>query len=198
MNTLSTLSLKLLLAAALLVTMACAGARTGTGELPGDSIYRLPIALVNQDGQTLHLSDRRGKPQLISMFYTSCPYVCPLVIDTLKKTQRALPPATGGTLDVLLVSFDPERDTPARLKQVFGERKIDPATWTLARTDAPGVRKLAAVLDIQYRALANRDISHSAALVLLDADGRIVARTDKIGEIDPDFVAAIHKALTPH
>jgi protein SCO1/2 len=80
---------------------------------------------------------------------------------------------------------------------VFGERKLDPATWTLARTDAPGVRKLAAVLNIQYRALANRDINNSNALVLLDAESRIFARTDNIGEIESDFVAAIQKALAP-
>jgi protein SCO1/2 len=57
------------------------------------------------------------------------------------------------------------------------------------------VRKLAAVLGIQYRARANRDINHSTALVLLDADGRIIARSDKLGELDPDFVAAVRKTL---
>lgn len=164
-------------------------------DLPGDSIYRLPIALTDQDGRASHLADRRGKPQLVSMFYTSCPYICPLVIDTLKKTQRALPAEDRARLPVLLVSFDPDRDTSERLHDVFGERKLDAATWTLARTDAAGVRKLAAVLDIQYRALANREINHTSALILLDADGRIAARTDKIGEVDPEFVSAISGLL---
>ena len=164
-------------------------------ELPGDSIYRLPIALVDQNGRARHLADRRGKPQLISMFYTSCQYVCPLIIDSLRKTQQALTPAERAKLDLILISFDPERDTPARLKAVFDQRRLDPVSWTLARTEAPDVRKLAAVLGIQYRALANRDINHSTALVLLDADGRIIARSDKLGELDPDFVAAVHKTL---
>ena len=48
---------------------------------------------------------------------------------------------------------------------------------------------------VQYRALANRDINHSTAIVLLDADGRIVARTDKLGDVDAEFMAALHKAL---
>ncbi len=164
-------------------------------ELPGDSIYRLPIALVDQGCRVQHLVDRRGKPQLISMFYTSCQYVCPLIIDSLRKTQHALTPSERAKLDVLLVSFDPARDTPARLKEVFDQRNLDPASWTLARTEVSNVRKLAAVLGIQYRALANRDINHTTALVLLDANGRILARTDKIGELDPDFVAAVRKTL---
>jgi len=167
-------------------------------ELPGDSIYRLPIALTDHAGNDFRLTARRGTVQLVSMFYTSCQYVCPLIIDTLRKTQRELNGDEQARLDVLLVSFDPERDSVAHLGEVFAERKLDAATWTLARTDAPSVRKLAAVLGVQYRALANRDISHSSSIVLLDADGRIVARTDKLGDIDPDFVAAMHALLSKH
>ena len=133
-----------------------AGLPLAAAQLPGESIYHLPVTLTDQDGHDFRFAERRGKPQLVSMFYTSCQYVCPLIIDTLRKTQAALAQDGGKKLDVLLVSFDPERDTPARLKQVFGERKLD-ANWTLARTDETSVRKLAAVLDIQYRALANGD-----------------------------------------
>jgi len=99
-------------------TAACAQA----GELPGDSVYRLDIPLVDQNGTGSHLADRRGRPQLISMFYTSCQYVCPLIIDTLRTTERSLDPAERQDLDVLVVSFDPERDTPVQLKNVFDKR----------------------------------------------------------------------------
>jgi len=178
------------------VLLAFCGTATVFGaELPGDSIYRLPVALVDQDGRGFSLADRGGKPQLVSMFYTSCQYVCPLIVETMKKTQRALPDADRAKLQVLLVSFDPTRDTPQRLHEVYAERHLDKSSWTLARTETPSVRKLAAVLDIQYRALANGEVNHSTALVLLDAQGRIVARTDKLGEIDPDFVAAVQSAL---
>ena len=180
--------------ASTLLALVCA-APLAAAELPGDSIYRLPIALVDHNGHGFALAERGGKPQLLSMFYTSCPYVCPLIIDTLKKTQRALDDEERARLQVLLVSFDPERDTPQRLHEVFAERKLDASSWTLARTDEASVRKLAAVLDIQYRALANRDINHSSALILLDTEGRIVARTDKIGELDPEFVASVRQAL---
>jgi protein SCO1/2 len=182
-----------LLPALLLILPAAISARAA--ELPGESIYRLPVTLVDQDGREFRLGDRRGGPQLVSMFYTSCQYACPLIIETLKKTQRALRSTNSSPPQVLLVSLDPERDTPARLKQVYAERKLDSSSWTLARTDPANVRKLAAVLDIQYRVLANHDINHSTALVLLDADGRMVARTDKIGDVDPGFVAAVRQVL---
>jgi len=174
--------------------MLLGGARTAAAaELPGASVYRLDIVLVDQEGHGFRLGERRAKPVLVSMFYTSCQYVCPLIIDSLRKTQAALARDGGAKIDVLLVSFDPQRDTPARLKQVFAERKLD-ASWTLARTDAASVRKLAAVLDIQYRALANGDLNHSSAITLLAGDGRILARTDKLGEVDAEFVDKVRAA----
>ena len=189
------LMLVLLLLAA--VSSATAAPLADAAALPGDSLYRLEAALVDQDGRPFEFAARAGKPQLVSMFYTSCPYVCPLIIDTLKKTQGALTPAERAKIDVLLISFDPERDTPARLHDVFEQRHIDAQTWTLARTEAPNVRKLAALFGIQYRALANGEVNHSSALILLDAQGRIVARSETIGAVDPAFVQAIQQALHP-
>ena len=166
-------------------------------DLPGDSVYHLDVPLVDQDGTALQFADGRGKPRVVSMFYTSCKYVCPLIIDTVLKTERALPEAERGKLDVLLVSIDPDRDTPDALKRVADKRHLDTPRWRLARTDKTHVRRLAAVLGIQYKQLEDREFSHSSALVLLDAQGRIVARSDRLGEADPEFVAAAGRVIAP-
>jgi protein SCO1/2 len=82
------------------------------------------------------------------------------------------------------------------LQALATKRKLDLQRWTLARTDKDGVRKLAAVLDIRYRQLADGEFNHSSVLILLDADGRILARTEKLGAVpDPAFLAAVRKAL---
>jgi len=49
---------------------------------------------------------------------------------------------------------------------------------------------------VQYRQLPDGEFNHSSTLILLDADGRIVARTDVIGRLDPQFVAAARELLT--
>jgi protein SCO1/2 len=192
------LAKRLLVAITLVTFTAFVAMQTAAhaAELPGDSIYRLDIPLVDQNGLGSHLADRRGRPQLVSMFYTSCQYVCPLVLDTLRMTERSLDAADQQRLDVLVVSFDPERDTPIQLKSVFDKRKLDGERWTLARTEAPNVRKFAAALDIRYRVLADGEINHATALVLLDAEGRIVARSSVLGDVDPALVAAIRATLS--
>jgi protein SCO1/2 len=67
--------------------------------------------------------------------------------------------------------------------------------WSLARTDARNVRKLAALLDIQYRAIDNGDFNHSTALILVDAKGRIVGRTAMLAGADPSFVKLVKNTL---
>jgi len=168
--------------------------RAAADALPGDSIYRLDLALVDQDGHGLMLRERRGGPVLIAMFYTSCPYMCPLIVESIKRTEHALDDSARARLHVVLVTFDSARDTPLVLKTTAEKRHIDFARWTLARTEPAGVRRLAAVLDVQYRALPDGGFNHSGVMSLLDADGRIVARTEKLGEVDAEFLAAVQKA----
>ena len=164
--------------------------------LPPESVLRPAEAYTDQAGKTFHLEDRRGHVQVVSMFYTSCTFTCPLMIDSGLGIQHALAPSERDALRLLVVSFDPQRDTAAVLGALAAKRKLDPARWTLARTDEAGARKLAALLGIRYRRMASGDFSHSTELVLLDADGRILAKTDQIGTLpDPAFLAEVKKAL---
>ena len=130
------------------------------------------------------------------MFFTSCQYICPLIIESGKAVERQLTPTQQKRLGVLLVSMDPARDNPAALKKVVDQRKLDLTRWTLAAPPADDVRAVAGVLGIRYRQLADGEFNHSSMLILVDANGRILARTEKIGtQPDPDFVAAVRKAV---
>ena len=164
--------------------------------LPTDSVYQLPLKLTDQHGKSWDWRSRRGKPQVVAMFYSSCRYICPLIIESGKAVDRALTPAQRAGLGMVYISMDPERDTPAALATLAKERKVSDKRWALASPKPGDVRSVAGVLGIQYRALADGEFNHTSALLLLDADGRIVARTEKMGsKLDPEFVAAVRKAL---
>jgi protein SCO1/2 len=164
-------------------------------SLPGDSLYHLDAPLVDQDGTAFGFADGLGRPRVVTLFYSSCKFVCPLIIDTLLKVERALPEAQRGDLDVLMISLDPDKDTPEALKRVADKRKLDTPRWRLARTDKAHVRRVAALLGIQYKQLEDGEFSHASVLVLLDPQGRIVARSDRLGEADAEFVAAVRRVL---
>jgi len=164
--------------------------------LPRDSIYQLPVQLTDQDGRTQPWSALRGKPRLMAMFYTSCQYICPLIVDSGKAIEKQLDERERGRIGIVLISMDPERDDPAALKKVVEQRKLDTSRWTLASPPTGEVRAVAGVLDTRYRALADGEFNHTSSLVLVDADGRILARTDQMGsKPDPEFVAKVKQAL---
>lgn len=166
-----------------------AGARDT--DMP-QSIYQLEAHLTDQAGRARGLDLYRGSPVLITMFYGSCQATCPLIIDTLRSTERALTPAQREKLRVVLISFDPERDTPAALAEIARTRHIDTTRWTLATTDDDTVRDVAALLDLQYRKLPSGEFNHSTVIALLSPGGEIEARSMKLGRADPDLLKHLH------
>ena len=177
-------------ALAALAALAAAPALAGLdAPLPSTSIYQLAARLTDQDGRDFELASLRGGPVIASMFYTSCDMVCPMIFETARLTLEQLH-AKGKHARMLMVSFDPARDTVEVLKKTAQQRSCD-SDWTLARTDEPTVRKIAAVLGVQYRKLPNGEYNHSSQLILLDGDGRIKARTGKLGSADAAFVKRV-------
>jgi protein SCO1/2 len=124
------------------------------------------------------------------------PTACPLLIDSGKGVEHALSAAERAQLRLLYLSIDPARDDTKKLAALAAKRKLDPARWTLARTDEAGVRRTAAVLGVRYRKLANGEFNHSSVLILLDRDGRVWrARRNWARCPDPAFVAKVKAAL---
>jgi protein SCO1/2 len=119
------------------------------------------------------------------MFYGRCPSACPQLVSTIKRTLAELDPAAAAEVRVLLVSFDPEHDTPDRLHALAGERGLD-GRWKLASAPEDQVRDLAALLGIQYRRLPDGNFSHTSSVVLLDRAGAIDSRLDDMtGPVGP-------------
>lgn len=170
--------------------------------LPPQSLYRLTIPLVRQDGTAATLDLNRGSPVLVSMFYATCPRACPLLINGVRRMEQQVPAESRQRLKVLLVSIDPESDTPEKLAELVTRHRVDPARWTFARASAGDVRKLAAALGIRYRELPDGEFNHSTVVSLLDENGQIVARTSEITALDDAFVDELRKrvargAITP-
>jgi protein SCO1/2 len=173
-------------------------AATPAKPLPGNSVYLLNATLSDAAGKSVAWQQMRGRPRIATMFYSSCPFMCPLIIESGKGIDKSLTPAERSKLGFVMVSLDPKRDTPQALTALAKKRGIDLHRWTLLRPEPRDVRRLAGILDVRYRALANGEFNHTSVLILLDAEGRILARTESIGPTpDPDFLKAVRKALGP-
>lgn len=186
------LALGLALGQASPATAADAGATSAA--LPGDSLYHLQAGFTDLHGQSLQWAALQGRPQLVSMLYGNCSLMCPLILENAKAVQKQLSPEQRARLGVAMITLDPARDTPAALAEV-AERNRTPADWQYLQPDADDVRAVASVLDVRYRFREDGSINHTSVLVLLDADGRVRARSEVTGAAaDPQFLTQV-KAL---
>ena len=163
--------------------------------LPSDSIYHLKIDLENQSREFVDLDLYKGQPVLVAMFYASCPYVCPMLINTIKQTEAKLSPHQRAELRVLAISIDPVQDTPQVLLDTVTRHKIDTQRWSMVRTKEDEVRTVAATLGIKYKQLPSGEFSHSTKILLYDANGSPIASTSKIDGIYTEFLTEIRNAL---
>lgn len=190
---------KVVMLAGLLASFSLAAMAAPMAEtLPGDSVYQFQATLTDSTGRVFAWRDLRGQPRIVTMFYTSCRYICPLVVDTLRGIERQLTTDERERLGFVLVSMDPARDTPEALARVMSERHLDAAHWRLLQPRPDELRGLAGLLGIRYRSLADGEFNHSTALVLLDAEGRILARSERLGAGgDSAFLADVRAAVVP-
>jgi protein SCO1/2 len=74
------------------------------------------LVLTDTSGKPFDLREQtKGKPTLLYFGYTHCPDVCPLTMGNLAVARKALPKADQDNLRIIMVTTDPERDTPASL-----------------------------------------------------------------------------------
>lgn len=175
-----------------LILLIAAAAARADAPYPPSSIYNLSVALTNQSNAQHGLDVHSGQPVLITMFYGSCPAACPLLVDTLRAIERSSSPAQRQSFRVLLISIDPQNDTVQALQALAQTRKIDTSRWTLARTDEASVRKIAAVLNIQYRRLPDGSYNHSSVISLLTSQGEIAVQSSVIGKADDKLLTALN------
>lgn len=194
MNVLKAACAALSMAVAIAVSIVAVPSATAAGAR-GDSYYALDVVLETQAAESLRLSDLEGEPVVVAMFYGSCAHVCPMIISTIGMVENQLPPATRERMRVLMISLDPERDTPEALADLAGRHKVDPERWRFVRSAPADVRLIAAMLNVKYRLLPDGSINHSSQILLLDGAGREVIRSEKLGVPDPVFVQAVADAF---
>ena len=181
---------------------------TDTGS-DGTSNLRIPEAgdavpdftFVNQSGKTVHLSQFRGKPLLLTFIYTRCPVpdFCPRMSSNFSEVLRQLKgsDALFANAQLLSISIDPQFDKPLVLHD-YGKRyagSIDPnfVHWQFVTGSPEEVRKAADFFGLSYNQ-NNGQIVHTLRTVLIGADGKIArvysGNEWKPAEVTEDFAAA--------
>jgi protein SCO1/2 len=130
------------------------------------------LQMTDQNGQRVSISDLKGKWTMLFFGYTFCPDICPTTLAELRQIKSELPKDVLSKMQVVLVSVDPNRDTPQQLKQYLGYFDPDFRGLTGSVDD---VQKLANAVSIPFipadTSKPNYTVDHSGNLALLGPDG---------------------------
>ncbi len=139
------------------------------------SVYQLPGDWRDQNDEFRPLSSLAGRPQVVAFVYTHCSFACPRIVARMKEIEGR---AAGSDVGLVLVSIDPERDTPERLATYAASTRLNPERWTLLNGSDDQILELAVLLGVQYRAAGDGEFAHTNALILLDENGAPTFRLD--------------------
>ena len=130
------------------------------------------LEMSDENGQTVRVDQLKGKWSLVFFGYTFCPDICPTTLAQLRQVKSELPKEAVERMQVVLVSVDPNRDTPAQLKQYLGyfDKDFRGLTGSLEAT-----QKLANALSIPFipadSSKEGYTVDHSGNLAVIGPDG---------------------------
>ncbi len=154
------------------------------------------FSLVTEAAEPAGPADLAGRWTFLFFGFTHCPEACPMTLAMLRSVREALATQLPDRLvpGILLVSVDPERDTPEVMRQYLAG--FDASFMGL--TGAPDeVRAFATALSVPYRKVPMGDdymIDHSTAILLLNPEGRLAAvftAPQQAGALQADYRALV-------
>jgi protein SCO1 len=156
-------------------------------------------ALIGQDETSLSLADWRGSAVAITFIYVRCPLpqFCPLLDRRFADVQRAIAAddTLRGRARLLSVSFDPDADTPARLRAHAARLKADEQIWQFATAPRDVVDRFAAQFGVNVIREADTTITHNMRTTVIGPDGRVVSVRDGGAWTAGDIVGDLRQAL---
>ena len=144
-------------------------------DITGSTAFGKDFSLLDPDGKVRTLADFKGKAVVMFFGYTQCPDVCPTTLTEMQQAMTLLGPQSD-KVQVLFVTVDPERDTPAILKQYVPS--FDPRFIGLRPADEVALEKVTKDFKIYYKKVPGSSpgsytMDHTAGSYAFDPEGRL-------------------------
>jgi protein SCO1/2 len=147
-----------------------------SGAFSDMSLYQLASTWTTSTGQQISLGALHGQVQVLAMIYTTCDSACPLIVSVMQQIAASLSAELRPQVGFVLVTFDPERDTPEVLRAYSDKMHLDLQHWSLLHGHPDDVLALAVLLGVKYRQEHTGGFVHSNLITILNKQGEIVHR----------------------
>jgi protein SCO1/2 len=165
------------------------------GKYSERSIFRLNANWTDDSGKSLHLESFRGRPVVLALIFTSCEHSCPFIVKDMKAMRTALSGPASQETQFVLVSIDPDRDSPAALKAFRTKHRLTGERWTLLTGGRESIRQLAEKIGFNYAPGSQTQFAHSLLLTVLDGKGEVAHQQTGLGVDRRGAVMTIEKLM---
>lgn len=160
-------------------------------EISEMSIFNLKSKWYTEENEEILLEHLKGKTTVMVMIYTTCKAACPRLVADMRSIESKIIAANRTEVQYVLVSINPETDTPEVLKSFAIENEMDGEQWTFLQGTTADVRELSNVLAVKYKEISPIDFSHSNIITVFDDLGEMVHQQEGLGVDNEETVAVI-------
>lgn len=160
--------------------------KAGPAQADGDRIHPLPAPderyklfldfnMTDQDGKPFNLKSMVGKPTAITFVFTSCKnaQMCPMQAQKIGWLQdAAAKQGIGEKINLLVITFDPDTDTPEKLRKFVGDNGVEFTNAKALRPKQREFREFLLEFGIRAGVAPNGEIDHQTDMMIFDAAGR--------------------------
>lgn len=146
-------------------------------------ITRTQNTFLNQDSVEVQFPKIiKDKITVLAMVYTHCPDICPMTTHNMHLVEQKLPNDLKDKVKFVVISFDPNRDTPAVLKKFAEIRDLSFNSWTLLSGDKQntkevmlkfGIKAIPADSTYDENGELSYNVIHTDRISLIDQEGRL-------------------------
>jgi protein SCO1/2 len=147
------------------------------------SFYSVPYSFTNDKNETVHLSEWRGKPLILTMEYSNCRFMCTTTFSKMKAIQD-IADQKKIQIDFMIISLDPKNDTPQAWQQYRISRDVNRSNWHLLTGSETTTKEFANLIGIKYWTM-DEHILHDFKIVRLNAKGEVEKALTDYGD-EPD------------
>lgn len=133
-----------------------------------------PLTLIDQDGQPFDTRSLQGRWHILFFGFTACPDICPTTLSDMRRLFGQLPSDTRERLQLVLITADPERDTPQQLKTYLDYYR---AGFSGLTGEMEQLQQLSRALGLPFvpanETQGDYSVSHSGNLALVGPNGTL-------------------------
>jgi len=129
------------------------------------------FSLTDQRNQVFKFGSLRGKIVLVEFAYTTCPDVCPMMTAAMRSVQDELTPSERKLVHLIMVTTDPEIDSPAVLASYAKRYRVDLSNWSFLTGDEPSLAKVWKNFGVGVKKIARGLVDHTPLTAIIDQNG---------------------------